>query len=60
MGICQTFRFVAEQRLKRGSLVEVLPHLQGRARPFSVLYALQRKRSAVAMALVDSLVNSNR
>lgn len=56
LGICQTFEFIAREHLERGSLVEVLPELRGRSRPFSVLYAPHRRRSAVSRALVDYLI----
>ena len=56
LGICQTFEFIAREYLDRGSLVEVLPELRGRSRPFTVLYAPHRRRSAISRALIDSLV----
>lgn len=54
-GICQTYRFIVEDALRRGSLVEVLPQLLGRSRPFSLLYAPHRRLSAAARALIDVL-----
>lgn len=58
LGICQTFEFIAREHLERGSLMEVLPELRGRSRPFSVLYAPHQRRSAVSKALIDSLVTA--
>jgi len=55
MGICQTFRFIAEERLARGALLEVLPQFQGRSRPFSLLYPPQRRQSAAARAFIGTL-----
>lgn len=58
VGICQTFEFIAQRHLSQGTLVEVLPQLQGRSRPFSLIYAPHSKRSTASRALIDSLVNS--
>ena len=55
LGICQTFEFIAQKYLQRGSLVEVLPELRGRSRSFSLIYAPHRRRSAVSRALSDRL-----
>ena len=55
LGICQTYRFVVEERLRNGQLVEVLPALCGRSKPFSLIYAPHRRMSAACRALVDSL-----
>jgi DNA-binding transcriptional LysR family regulator len=59
LGICQTFRFIAQERLQRGALVEILPELQGRSRPFSLIYPPQRKITAAARAFVDSLLGQS-
>ncbi|WP_343729182.1 LysR family transcriptional regulator [Duganella sp.] len=55
LGICQTYQFVAEERLRSGQLVEVLPGLRGRSRPFSLIYPPHRRMSAASRALIDSL-----
>ena len=55
LGICQTFRFIAQDRLARGVLVEVLPELQGRSRPFSLIYTPQRRMTAAARAFITCL-----
>lgn len=55
LGICQTYFFVAEERLRNGQLVEVLPSLRGRSRPFSLIYPPHRSMSAASRALIDSL-----
>jgi len=56
LGICQTFRFIAQDRLERGVLVEVLPELKGRSRPFSLIYTPQRRMTAAARALITCLL----
>lgn len=53
VGICQSYDFVVADRLQRGSLVEVLPQLRGRSRPFSLIYPPHRSLSAPARALID-------
>lgn len=55
LGVCQTYRFVAEERLGNGQLVELLPQLRGRSRPFSLIYAPHRRMSAACRALIDSI-----
>ncbi len=57
LGICQSYDFIVHERIRRGSLVEVLPQLRGRTRRFSVLYAPHRHPSAAARALIEMLVS---
>lgn len=57
LGICQTFRFIAQERLDRGVLVEVLPELRGRSRPFSLIYTPQRRMTAAARAFISCLLD---
>ncbi len=56
LGICQTYDFVVHERIQRGQLVEILPQLRGRSRPFSLIYAPHRRLSAASRALIDVLV----
>jgi DNA-binding transcriptional LysR family regulator len=55
-GLCQTYDFIVADRLQRGRLVEVLPQLRGRSRPFSLIYAPHRRLSAASRALIDLMV----
>jgi len=55
LGICQTYHFVAQERLNSGQLLEVLPGLRGRSRPFTLIYPPHRRMSAASRALIDSL-----
>lgn len=55
MGICQSYEFIVRDRIQRGQLVEVLPHLRGRTRPFSILFAPHRRQSAATRAMIDLL-----
>lgn len=55
MGICQSYEFIVRERIERGCLVELLPQLGGRTRPFSLIYAPHRRLSAPARALIDVL-----
>ncbi|AHE71641.1 LysR family transcriptional regulator [Enterobacter ludwigii] len=55
MGICQSYEFIVRDRIQSGQLVEVLPHLRGRSRPFSVIFAPHRRQSAATRAMIDLL-----
>lgn len=55
-GISQIYHFIAEEAVRRGELVEVLPQLAGATRPFSILYPQNRHLSARVRAFVDFLV----
>ena len=60
MGICQSYEFIVRDRIQRGQLVEVLPHLRGRSRPFSVLFAPHRRQSAATRAMIDLLTQNDK
>lgn len=55
-GLFQTYRFVAEQDLKNGTLVEVLPKIGGCTRPFILLYPHGRHLASRVRTFVDFLV----
>jgi DNA-binding transcriptional LysR family regulator len=55
-GIFQTYRFVAEDDLKSGRLVELLPQYGGRSRPFCLIYPHGRHVALRVRAFVDFLV----
>ncbi|CUX67962.1 putative LysR family transcriptional regulator [Agrobacterium sp. NCPPB 925] len=55
LGICQTYNFIIRDRVKKGRLVEVLDHAQGRSRPFSLIFAPHRRLSAATRTLIDFL-----
>lgn len=55
-GLFQTYRFVVEQDLRDGTLVEVLKDFGGSSRPFVLLYPHARHLSSRVRALVDFLV----
>jgi DNA-binding transcriptional LysR family regulator len=59
LGLCQSYDFVVAQRLAAATLVETLPHLRGRARAFSLIYAPHRRLSAASRALIDALVGES-
>lgn len=56
MGICQTYDFIAQDLIRQGRAVEVLPQSRGRSRPFSILYAPHLRLSAPSRAFMDFLV----
>lgn len=58
IGICQSYDFIVRDRIERGRLVEVLPQLRGRSRPFSVVYAPHRRQSAAARAMIELLTSN--
>ena len=55
-GIVQTYRFIVEQDLARGDLVELLPEVGGASRPFILLYPHARHLSLRVRTFVDFLV----
>jgi len=55
-GLFQSYRFVVEKELADGTLVEVLPSLAGRSRPFSLLYPHGRLLPSRVRAFVDFLM----
>jgi DNA-binding transcriptional LysR family regulator len=55
-GIVQTYRFIVEQDLARGDLVELLPKHGGTSRPFILLYPHARHLPLRARTFVDFLV----
>ena len=56
VGICQTYRFIAQDKLQNGKLIEVMPDIGGkRSRPFSLIYAPHKYQSAAVLALINWL-----
>lgn len=55
-GLFQTYRFVVEQDLRDGTLVQVLQEFGGSTRPFVLLYPHARHVSRRVRTLVDFLV----
>lgn len=54
-GLFQTYRFIVEKDLAEGSLVEVLPELAGRSRPYNLLYPHSRFVPPRVRAFIDFL-----
>ncbi|UGQ45592.1 LysR family transcriptional regulator [Massilia endophytica] len=54
-GMVQTYRFIVEEDLARGTLVELLPALGGTSRPFFLLYPHARHLSLRVRTFVDFL-----
>lgn len=54
-GIFQTYRFIVERDLAEGTLVEVLPELAGRSRPYNLLYPHSRFVPPRVRAFIDFL-----
>jgi DNA-binding transcriptional LysR family regulator len=55
-GLFQTYRFIVENELANGSLVEVLKPYGGRSRPFTLLYPQSRHVPLRLRAFIDFLV----
>jgi DNA-binding transcriptional LysR family regulator len=55
-GLVQTYRYIVEQDLKRGDLVELLPQHGGTSRPFILLYPHARHLSLRVRTFVDFLM----
>jgi DNA-binding transcriptional LysR family regulator len=55
-GIFQTYRFIVEQDLQAGTLVELLEDHAGRTRPFCLIYPHARHVTLRVRAFVDFLV----
>lgn len=55
-GVLQTYRFLVEQDLRDGRLVELLPKWAGASRPFSLLYPAGSHKPLRVRVLIDFLV----
>lgn len=58
LGICQSYEFIVQDRIASGRLVEVLPALRGRTRPFSAVYVPHRRQSVATRAMIELLTSS--
>lgn len=56
VGIFQAYRFVVEDALADGRLLEVLPETRGASRPFNLLYPHSRRLPLRVKAFVDFLL----
>ncbi len=54
-GLLQTYRFIVEQDLDEGRLVEVLQPFGGRSRPFSIIYPATRHMPLRVRVFIDYL-----
>lgn len=55
-GVLQTYRFLVEEDLRAGRLVELLPQWAGASRPFSLLYPADSHKPLRVRVLIDYLV----
>jgi len=56
LGLVQVFDFLVEEPLQRGALVEVLAHLRGPGRSFSLVYPKPVKPTPAVRAMIDFIV----
>lgn len=54
-GVLQTYRFLVDDDLRAGRLVELLPDCAGASRPFSLLYPANRHMPLRVRVLIDHL-----
>lgn len=54
-GLCQTYRFIVEQELASGELVDVLPEFTGPGRPMSLIYPANRHMPSRVRVLIEFL-----
>jgi DNA-binding transcriptional LysR family regulator len=57
-GLLNTYRFLVEEDLQRGTLVEVLQPYAGRSRPFSLLYPQNRHMPLRVRVFIDYLTQA--
>lgn len=57
-GVLQTYRFIVEDDLARGDLVELLPRFGGRSRPFSLIHAGGPHTPLRLRVFIDFLVDA--
>lgn len=55
-GVLQTYRFIVEQDLRDGHLVELLPELAGASRPFSLIHPGNRHMPLRVRVFIDFLL----
>jgi DNA-binding transcriptional LysR family regulator len=55
-GLLQTYRFIVDEMVESGELVEVLQDHGGRSRPFSLLYAKDAHMPSRVRVLIDFLI----
>jgi len=55
-GLLQTYRYIVQEDLSQGRLLELLPEAGGRSRPFSLLYPNRRHAALRVRALIDFLI----
>lgn len=60
LGVCQLYEFILAEKIAQGRLVRLLPRLEGRSRPFSIIYPPHRQLSPASRALIDFLAGEAR
>ena len=57
-GVLNTYRFIVEEDLRRGTLMEILQPFAGRSRPFSLLYPQNRHMPLRVRVFIDYLTQA--
>ena len=55
LGICQSYSFIVNEKIRQGKLQPLLEVYAGHTRPFSVLYAQHKHMSSATRALINFL-----
>ena len=55
LGICQSYNFIVNEKIRQGTLQPLLEAYAGHSRPFSLLYAQHKHMSSATRALINFL-----
>ncbi|KJH62388.1 LysR family transcriptional regulator [Acinetobacter calcoaceticus] len=55
LGICQSYSFIVNEKIRQGKLLPLLEAYAGHTRPFSLLYAQHKHMSSATRALINFL-----
>ncbi|MND34243.1 HTH-type transcriptional regulator DmlR [compost metagenome] len=55
LGICQSYSFIINEKIRQGKLLPLLEAYAGHTRPFSLLYAQHKHMSSATRALINFL-----
>lgn len=59
LGICQSYNFIVNERIRLGKLQPLLESYAGHSRPFSLLYAQHKHMSSATRALINFLCSDH-
>lgn len=59
LGICQSYNFIVNEKIRLGKLQPLLENYAGHSRPFSLLYAQHKHMSSATRALINFLCSDH-